>query len=162
MRSYAKVSPTIWSSDHFNALPSDDSRFVFIYLLSSPHSNSAGCYRLPDQYARVDLNWPLDRYQKAKAEVIATGMASFDAITSTVLIEKWWQFNQPANEKHRRQIEAELKRIPSPTLKAKAIAEYQGITPDVPQGEGKKPNGNGGNTPSYLETNHLNGARYGQ
>lgn len=157
MRSYAKLSPTIWSSDKFNALPSDDAKLAFIYLLSSPHSNSAGCYRLPDQYARVDLDWPLERFQKAKAEVIAAGMASFDASTSTVLIEKWWAFNRPANPNHRKQIEAELMRIPSPTLKEKAIAQYQAICTDSPQAEGKKPNENGGDLPERFRTPHLNG-----
>ena len=147
MRSYAKLSPTIWSSDKFNALPSDDAKLAFIYLLSSPHSNSAGAYRLLDQYACADLQWPTDRYQKAKAEVIAAGMASFDVSTSTVLIEKWWNFNKPANEKHRRQIEAELARIPSPALKEKAIAEYHGIISETAQGSGKKLNGNGGDIP---------------
>ena len=41
MRSFSKVSPNVWQSQRFNALP-DDSRLLYFYLLTSPHANSAG------------------------------------------------------------------------------------------------------------------------
>ena len=48
MREFSKVSPAVWQSERFHSLPSDDGRYVHLYLLTNDHQNSAGCYRLPD------------------------------------------------------------------------------------------------------------------
>ena len=46
--SFSKISPAVWQSLHFNGLPSDDGDYLYLYLLTNRHQNSAGCYRLPD------------------------------------------------------------------------------------------------------------------
>ena len=71
MREYSKVSPNVWHSSRFNSLPSDDARYVFLYLATSMHQTSAGACLLPEAYAAADLKWPVERYRKALAELQA-------------------------------------------------------------------------------------------
>ena len=80
MRDYSKISPALWQSARFNDLPSDDGRYLYLYLLTSSHQTSAGCYQLPDGYSCSDLRWPLARCSTTAARrrpASATGAGSF-------------------------------------------------------------------------------------
>lgn len=123
MRDFSKVSPTLWHSDRFNGLPADDVRYTYLYLLTSEHQTSAGCHRLPDAYAAADLRWPIDRYQKARAELEEAELIHFDATASVLMIRGWFQYNPPMNEKHLKGIRHILERLPSQSIWAEATAE---------------------------------------
>ncbi len=125
MRDFTKVSPTIWHSDKFKSLPSDDARFVYLYLLTSPHQTSAGCFHLPNAYAASDLSWLQSRYEQARDELIAAEMIRFDASTSVVGIAGWFRFNPPQNQKHLIGIRHALERLPSQLIWAEACAELE-------------------------------------
>ncbi|ECL8497802.1 hypothetical protein FTY95_05685 [Salmonella enterica] len=49
MRDYGKVNSSFWTSESIRSL-SDDGRMLSLYLLTSPHANMTGCFRLPDGY----------------------------------------------------------------------------------------------------------------
>ena len=55
---YVKVCPKFWTDDKVQPL-SDDARLLFLYLMTSPHSNMAGFYWLPLGYIAEDLRWGL-------------------------------------------------------------------------------------------------------
>ena len=74
MRDFSKISPALWQSKRFNTLPSDDGRYLYLYLLTNGHQTSAGAYRLPDGYATNDLRWELSRYVKARHELISADL----------------------------------------------------------------------------------------
>ena len=123
MRDFSKVSPSLWHSERFNNLASDDARFAYLYLLTCEHQTSAGCYRLPDAYAAADLRWPIDRYQHARSELASAGLINFDTVASVMMITRWFRFNPPMNEKHLKGIRHILERLPSEQIWAKATAE---------------------------------------
>ena len=123
MRDFSKISPTLWHSTRFNGLATDDARYAYLYLLTSEHQTSAGCYRLPDAYAAADLHWPVDRYLKALAELVTAGLVKHDATASVIMITRWFRFNAPMNEKHLKGIRHVLERLPSRIIWAAATAE---------------------------------------
>lgn len=127
MREYSKVAPSLWHSERFNGLGSDDAKLAYLYLLTCEHQTSAGCYRLPDAYAAADLRWPLERYQRALAELIRAGLVSHDTASSVVRITRWFRFNPPMNAKHLTGIRLMLDRLPSQVLWAEATAELDGV-----------------------------------
>jgi hypothetical protein len=86
MREFSKISPALWQSERFNSLPSDDGRYLYLYLLTNEHQNSAGCYRLLDLYACSDLRWSIERYSKARSELVDGGLVRFDAKGPVVMI----------------------------------------------------------------------------
>ena len=125
MRDYSKVSPAVWQSSRFNGLPSDDGRYLYLYFLTSQHQNSAGCYVLPDGYAAIDLNWPIERYRAARKLLMDAGIIDFDNTANVVRIMRWFSHNPPMNPSHRKGIHSILQRIPSNTLAGDAWKESE-------------------------------------
>ena len=120
MRDFSKISPALWHSQRFNTLPSDDGRYLYLYFLTCEHQNSAGCYRLPDGYACNDLQWPQERYLKARSQLIQAELIGFDDACSVVMICRWFKHNPPMNEKHLIGIERILEKLPSITIQSAA------------------------------------------
>src|SRR5262245_10173630 len=119
-REFTKVSPRLWQSPRFRELQSD-AKLVFVYLLTSEHQNSAGCYRLPDGYATADLGWPADQYRKARDELVEAGMIKFDPGASVILIERWFRHNPPMSQDHLTGVERILDRIECDELREAAL-----------------------------------------
>ena len=166
MRDFSKISPALWHSQRFNTLPSDDGRYLYLYFLTCEHQNSAGCYRLPDGYACHDVQWPQERYQKARSQLIDAELIGFDDACSVVMICRWFKHNPPMNEKHLIGIERILEKLPSIAIQSAAqdalneawesiAAEKQAKA----QRQQKTPhglaNGFAGTIPERLQTSYL-------
>ncbi len=77
---------------------SEDARTLALYLLTCPHGNMLGCFRLPDAYSADDLKWSVERVSKGFDELYAKGYAyrckrSFWVVINRYL--KWNQFENP-------------------------------------------------------------------
>jgi hypothetical protein len=89
-RSFTMVASALWRSARFLAV-SSDAKALHLYLLTSPHQNSAGTYHLPDGYACADLQWPLEQYLSSRAELVAAKLIAFDEETNEVYLLRWFQ-----------------------------------------------------------------------
>ena len=170
MRDFSKVSPAVWQSHRFNSLPADDGRYLYLYLLTSSHQNSAGCYWLPDAYASADLRWPPTRYAAARQLLVEADLIRFDGDASVVLITRWFRHNPPMSESHLTGIERVLERISSNSLREAAQEalqkSWQSIEAEkVAKAQRKPKPANGpshgiGRAPSErLNTGYLRGSR---
>ena len=121
MRDFSKVSPVLWGSERFTSLPSDDARYLYLFLLTSEHQNSAGLYKLKDEYAVADLRWGLERYQKARQELVTADLIRFDARTNMVLITRWFKHNAPMNESHFRGVVKVIERLGCEAFQEEAL-----------------------------------------
>jgi hypothetical protein len=121
MREYSKVSPKVWQSERFRNLPSDEARFLFLYLLTNTHQTSAGCYCLPPAYAAADLAWGVTRYQDTLATLTGAGMVHVDKASSEIFIDQWFAHNAAMHEDHRRGIESDIRTLKSEHLKTMAL-----------------------------------------
>lgn len=63
MASYYRVSPKFWIEDA--PLWDDDTTIIALYLLTGPHRNLEGLYRLPKRYVQEDLGKPQRVVDKA-------------------------------------------------------------------------------------------------
>lgn len=117
MRDFTMVAPHVWRSPNFKHLKSDDAKYLFMYLLTNPHQNSAGVYALPAGYACSDLEWQLDRYYTALALLVDGGLIRIDEATEEVLIEKWFKHATPKNPKHMQGTRKLVCQVQSPELR---------------------------------------------
>jgi hypothetical protein len=122
VREFSKVAAAIWSSKRFRAL-TDNARLLLVYYLTSPHQNSAGCFALPDLYASCDINWPLERYLAARADLIGAGLVQFDEASGEILIVGWFRHCAPQNPSHRKSVILAIERISSEKLRTEARAQ---------------------------------------
>jgi hypothetical protein len=56
MRIYGSIPTSFWTEFKIQSL-CDQSKLLMVYLLTSPHTNMLGCYRLPAGYIVEDLKW---------------------------------------------------------------------------------------------------------
>ena len=96
MARYTNIHTQMWFDDKFTALDDDD-KLLFIYLLTSPHSNMAGYYRLPKRYVAADLGKGLERVTEGFQNLIEIGFISYDNNSQIVLIHNYLRYNQIQN-----------------------------------------------------------------
>ena len=133
-RDFSKVSPLVWHSQKFGRLRDHVSRYLYLYFLTSPHSNPAGCYDLDEAYALADTRLDPETYHRALSELQRVALVAVDnpvdnsaGSTISVLIENWCSFNAPANAGHAMAIIGALKAVSSHDLKAKRLQELKQI-----------------------------------
>jgi hypothetical protein len=120
MREFVKVSQTLWRSRKFKSL-GEQSRLAYLYILTCPHSTSAGCFDLHPLYACADLGWQPIQFANCMDTLCSVGLVDWDGEENTVFIDNWMEFNSPANPKHAMGIIGQLAQVASHRLKLKAF-----------------------------------------
>jgi hypothetical protein len=96
MRDYGKVRLSFWTDDKMQEL-SDQGKLLALYLLSGPHSNSIGCFRLPDGYITDDLGWDQETVTETLSELSRNGFLYRCLRTRWVFISNYLKHNPPEN-----------------------------------------------------------------
>ena len=96
MQRYGVVYADIWMDGDYKKM-SVEAKYVYLYLLSSPHSNMAGYYSLPDEYAAYDLGMKDTDYRKAVAELSESGFVF--AKKNRILVRSYLKHNPVHNDK---------------------------------------------------------------
>lgn len=124
MRGFSKVYSNVWGSSKFNALADNQSKLVYLYLLTSPHSNSSGCFDIKIGYATADLGYSEHDYRMAIDSLAKVGLIEVENGYATTLITNWVEFNEPTNAKHSLGVINHLNAASSTTLKTKRAQEF--------------------------------------
>lgn len=112
---YYRISPRIWA----HALQhqwSADTQILALYLLTSPHRNIAGLYRLPKAYLVEDLGWTMERLTQPLAELLGEGFVEYDEDARVILIVKSLEYDAPANENQVTGVIKQLSELPATPL----------------------------------------------
>lgn len=87
MRDYAKGSPAFWSGDLADDIRGDPRcQAMAWYLITSPHSNMIGLYRLPSAYMIEDLGWPEAEILGSIQKLERYGFCSYDWAAKVVFV----------------------------------------------------------------------------
>jgi hypothetical protein len=103
MRDYGKVHTTFWTSETIRSM-SEDGRALAFYLLTTPHGNLAGAFRLPNGYVCEDMQWTSERVDEAFNETLSKGFANRCETTKWVYIQKHFIWNPPENPNQRKSL----------------------------------------------------------
>lgn len=122
MRDYGKVYTRFWTSTELHAL-SPEAKLFATYLLTSPHTNMIGCFRLPYAYASADLDLGVERLTELMAELEATAFAQYDAVHSWVILPRFLKFNQIENPNQAKAAAALVATIPQASPVAMTLSE---------------------------------------
>ena len=124
-RKFSMISPAIWRPGRFLALGDPNAQVLYLYFLTCEHQNSAGCFRLPDGYACADLGWQLPQYVEVRQKLVAGEMIAFDAETSTIYVERWFQHCAAMSDKHAVGIRKTISAIESDVIREKVEADFE-------------------------------------
>lgn len=111
MREYGQIQCSFWSDPDVQSV-SNDAKLIATYLLSGPHSNGLGCYRIPDGYIQADLGMTPQTISKGFAELFGIGFCLRCDATNFVVMPKFLKWNTIANPKVGSAREKEFKTIP--------------------------------------------------
>lgn len=126
MREYGQIQSAFWQSPDAQSF-SDAGKLLAAYLMTGPHTNGLGCFRLPDGYVMADLGWSSEMVTKGFAELFAKGFANrFDGV---VFIPNFLRWNRISNGNIAVARFAEFDALPkgeSKSLAARAMLEFCG------------------------------------
>lgn len=96
MREYGKIESKYWQWARRKNL-SVNAKLLSVYLLSSPHSNSIGCFELVIGYVMADFGWSEDETNQVFQELEKLGFAKRCLETDFVFIPDFINHNKPEN-----------------------------------------------------------------
>jgi len=126
---FRKIEPAFWTDEKMS-LQEPDVKYLALYLLSSPHSNAAGCYYLPPGYACADLGWTIEQFTQAIKKLEDIGFALYDVQARVVFLPNYLRHNRPENPKSLQTIQNALAFLPHCELTEQAIATIQELYPN--------------------------------
>lgn len=98
MRSYGSVPTNFWETPEIRQL-SDQAKLMAIYLMTGPHSNMLGCFRLPDVYVTEDLQWDMPTVKKSFDELINIKFINRDGLLYWLVVNDYLKSNKIQNSK---------------------------------------------------------------
>jgi len=96
MRIYGSIQTAFWEGDVIQHL-SDQSKLLAIYLLTGPHSNMLGCFRLPDGYVVEDLKWGAEHAKSAFMQLAEINFLTRDFQSSWIIVHDFLKWNPVQN-----------------------------------------------------------------
>lgn len=112
---YQRIHSQIWADEKFRAL-SESAKFLFLYILTSPHGNSIGVYVLPKQYIACDLEWSDKQLSIPFDELLAAGLILYDDPSRLICIKNQLKHNPLENPKQVKAAERIVAALPKSHL----------------------------------------------
>lgn len=111
MRIFGSVQSCFWSNPDTQEL-NDQSKLLAIYLLTGPHTNMLGCFRLPDGYITEDLKWANDAVTSALNNLSAINFLTRDPFFSWLVIHDFLKWNPVQNPRQGTGIQRLFEQVP--------------------------------------------------
>jgi hypothetical protein len=88
MRQYARIEPKAWQGDTFERLRAygPEALLLAMYLMTSPHSNMMGLYKLPLMYVSEETGLDIDTLVTAFQACKDAGFCDFDSASKFVWV----------------------------------------------------------------------------
>ncbi len=112
---YSKIESQIWFDEKFSAL-THTQKLLFLYILTSPHSNIIGLYVLKPGYIAEDLNMKPKDLMKDLSKLIDKGLIKYDFNVGLVYIPNYLKYNPLTNPNQKKAANKILKQLPKSPL----------------------------------------------
>jgi phosphoglycolate phosphatase-like HAD superfamily hydrolase len=111
MRDYGIVRVRFWEWAKRKQIDADE-RELALYLLTSPHGNSLGCYRLPMAYLCDDLGKDVETAARALSRLSAIGFLEREEVSGWTWIVGYLDHNPIPNRNVGKAVEKQLDAVP--------------------------------------------------
>ena len=135
MAEYAKIYKKMWNNSKFRNL-TEDAKFLWVYILSCPHSSLSGIFVITQLYIQSDLGWLAKRLDKAFAILLAKDFIGYDYDNAVILIPAWFEHNNFTSNNQLKKANAELSELPQTYLLQELKAIVDGLPDDIPFAKG--------------------------
>lgn len=122
MRDYGKVYTRFWLTKKVMSW-GDSEKLLTLYLLTCPHCNLLGCFRLPVGYVSSDLSWPEDKALATLNELEEAGFMIRCESTGWTVIRNFLRYNPIENPNQGKAAMRLLKDVPRDFLGMKDLMD---------------------------------------
>jgi len=122
MRDYGSIRTQFWIADDISHL-SDQAKLLALYLLSGPHTNMLGCFRLPPGYIAEDLRWSIEVVNKALNELYDAAFINYDKKSHWLVVQQFLKWNPVENPNQAKKIVKLFSKIPMKTTIFQTIVD---------------------------------------
>lgn len=112
---YTRIKSRFWADEKTRTWD-DQTRYLALYVLTSPHNNILGCYVLPKLYICEDLNWSLEQLSKPFAKLLEDGFIKYDELNRLVLVVNYLKHNPIENKNQAIGAGKQLRELPRSLL----------------------------------------------
>jgi len=123
---YTKIRESFWTDEKVCRIP-DKGKLAYLYLLTSPHRNILGLYRLPVAYMACDLCWEPREANEAIKCLEEAGLIVYDEKSAFVLVRGFLKHNRPENPNQIKAAMARLKEVEGNPLLPALYQELNGM-----------------------------------
>lgn len=116
-RDYGRVRVSFWESDDIRPLDAKH-KFLGLYLLTSPHTNAIGCFRLPIAYVSHDTGMTVPELEEGFAALRGAGFMEWCERSPWIWIPNYLKHNPPENPNVWRKCVKELEALPAISAQA--------------------------------------------
>ena len=111
MRKWGKVHTKFWIDEKVKEL-SVNGKLLLLYLLTGPHTNAVGCFRLPVEYISGDLDWDHETVTNTLTETVSKGLIVHNMDSHFVHVRNFLRHNKLDNANVAKHSEGEIDLIP--------------------------------------------------
>lgn len=120
MAIYRNIQMSFWTDSKVADELTPEEKFFYLYLLTNPHTNLAGCYELSLRHAAFETGYTketierlVDRFEKVHK------LVCYSKDTKEILLLNWHKYNWTKSEKFRKPLKSEIR-----SIKCDAFREY--------------------------------------
>lgn len=156
---YVRIATKFWADEKVVDLD-PETKLLYLYILSCPHSNMAGYYRLPKPYIQADLKLSDKGLTKGFNKLLSKGLIKYCEKSSVIFIPNYYKYNSIQNKNQAKGAANRTSELPKNSLvkdykiaiKQYAESYYKELCKGLPKGFDEGLPKQSGNTELELES----------
>lgn len=128
MAIYRNIQMSFWTDTKVIEDFEPDDKFLFLYFLTNPHTNLAGCYEIGLSQMLFETGYAKDKIKEIIERLEKTlKVIRYDYNTKELLIVNWYKHNWTASGKFRKPLWIEIERIKNTDFREYLTDLFNGI-----------------------------------
>lgn len=111
MASYRNIQMSFWTDAKVLEQFSANEKYMYLYLLTNPHTSLCGCYEISFMTTAVETGLKKPVVEKLIRSLIQKGVIDYSNDTNEVLILNWHKYNWTSSEKFRTSVEKVVRHV---------------------------------------------------
>jgi hypothetical protein len=118
MAVYQKIQKSFWTDSKVDDDFTPEQRYLYLYLLTNPHTNMAGCYEISTKQMSRETGLAISTVEMTLAELQNRHhVIRYDPATKEMLLVNWWKYNWGASPKVRTCVSSDIRLIKNSTFR---------------------------------------------
>ena len=116
---YQKIQKSFWTDSKVDDDFTPEQKYLYLYLLTNPHTNMAGCYEISTKQMSRETGLAISTVEMNLAELQnRLKVIHYDLNTKELLLLNWWKYNWGASPKVRTCVASDIRLIKNTTYKS--------------------------------------------